>query len=439
MSGVGMAERLCAMALRAFGRAQFETARVQADACLELDPGHAGAWAVLAEAHLMAGREAAALACFVRLGRLTGEAEAWARCARLCLELGRWGEAEGFAARASGVSGRYLRGLARARGGDAAGALEDFVAVLAEAPDHTAAGYEAAQVHLATRDYAAGWPLFERRQELDPGFVAPEGIARWRGEPVAGRRVLVLPEGGHGDTIWAARFLPVLKARGAEVVLRRRAGLEALFAGLEGVDAVVEDGAGADLWCPVLSLPGLLGLDDPEAVPPARLTALVPEDGRFERLLGRARGRLKVGILWSGSVTYGNNRHRAARLTDFLPLAELPEVQLYSLQKGSPQAELDESGLGDLVIDADDCDFAETAALAQALDLIVMTDSALGHLAGSLGRPVWLLLDSAPFWYHAGGESSRWYPSMRFFRQARAGDWSVPVLAARAALERWIA
>jgi hypothetical protein len=149
------------------------------------------------------------------------------------------------------------------------------------------------------------------------------------------------------------------------------------------------------------------------------------QGGRLTRLLDRGHSRLRVGIIWSGSEDYGNNRHRAARLTDFLRLTELPSVQLYSLQKGPPRAQLAESGVGNLLIDADDCDFAETAALVRALDLVVMTDSAVAHIAGSLGTPVWVLLDANPYWYHgASGEGADWYPSMRYFRQDRPGDWA---------------
>jgi hypothetical protein len=149
------------------------------------------------------------------------------------------------------------------------------------------------------------------------------------------------------------------------------------------------------------------------------------EGGRLNRLLDRGRGRLRVGILWSGSEDYGNNRNRAARLADFLPLAELPSVQLYSLQKGTPRVQLAEAGIGNLLIDADDHDFAETAALVRSLDLVIMTDSALAHLAGSLGTPVWVLLDANPHWYHGpSGDRSDWYPSMRYFRQGRPGDWA---------------
>ena len=200
-----------------------------------------------------------------------------------------------------------------------------------------------------------------------------------------------------------------------------------LLSALAGVDALVPLDAGEDgfdLYCPLLSLPVHLAVSDAARHPPARLNARRGEAQRWSALLSRAGGRLRVGILWSGSESYANNRHRAAQLTDFLPLLELPSVQLFSLQKGPQQAALREAGLGSLIIETDDCDFSETAALVERLDLVVLTDTALAHLAASLGKPVWLLLDTAPFWlYGKAGEHCPWYPSMRLFRQADAGDW----------------
>ncbi len=236
----------------------------------------------------------------------------------------------------------------------------------------------------------------------------------------SGANILVLPEGGHGDIIWAARFLPALKAAGAGVHFLCPPALSHLLQNLQGVDIWVENaeelpGYGCEYQISLLSLPYLLGVDDPSRYPPPRLKCDPAFAGRRDALLARARAPLRVGILWSGNVDYGGNADRAAQLSDFLPLAELPFVQLYSLQKGLPHRQLIEGGLGDLVIDCDDFDFAETAAMIQSLDVIVMTDSAVGHIAGAIGTPVWLLLDTFPHWYHCfEGDRSDWYPGMRF-------------------------
>jgi Flp pilus assembly protein TadD len=422
------------MAYRAFGRADFATARALADACLELDPAILDCWRLLAEAHMQEGRHEAAVGCLRRL-LLDAPDDLYAleKLARSYLGAGRAREAADVAARACAAAPgepalTYLSGLALSRSGDGRGAQDAFERALSLDPDHAYAAFELAMLHLSNGAFDRGWPLYERRHALDPAFLACEGVTRWTGQDPRGRKLLVTPEGGNGDMIWAARFLPAARALGAEVHLRVAPALAALLSDLEGVDAFAAPAADPetfDLWCPMLSLPGNVGATDPARYPPARLHARPMEGDRLARLLERGRGRLRVGIVWSGSEDYGNNRHRAARLTDFLPLAELPSVQLYSLQKGAPRAQLLESGLGNLLIDADDHDFAETAALVQALDLVVMTDSALAHLAGSLGTPVWVLLDANPYWYHGrSGDRSDWYPSMRYFRQDRPGDWA---------------
>ncbi|PWR02127.1 hypothetical protein DKT77_13300 [Meridianimarinicoccus roseus] len=422
------------MALRAYGRAQFDTARTLAEASLELGEERFEPWLLIAEAHLEAGREAAAVGALTR-ARAVAPKEPEV-LARLTLVLSQMGHAEAAAEAArcwrAAVPGdkdaAVQEALNRARAG-LPGAADAFAAILARDPSNNAAAYGAAMLHLGAGDFARGWPLFERRHCLDPHFV-PLPLPRWRGESLVGRTLAVVPEGGHGDAIWSMRFLPRLAALGAEVRLLERSALTALFADLDGVTdqcaAVPED---TDFWVPSLSVPAILNLAAPEPQC-ARLSAR-PFEG-LDQLIDRARGRKKVGLIWSGSVSYGGNRQRAAGLADFLPLLDVPDVQLYSLQKGPPQAELAEAGLGDLLIDCHDFDFAETAALLQRLDLMIMTDSAVAHLAGSLGRPVWLMLDRAPFWYFAGtGERSVWYPSMRLFRQDRPGDWSGPVARIR--------
>jgi hypothetical protein len=428
------AKSLCDMAYRAFGRADFATARALADACLELDPGFADGWRLLAEAHTRMGQPSAAIGCLRRL--LQGapdDPDALAALGRTYLDLGRAEEARDVAERACAAAPgdpapACLLALALSRCGDRPKAQEAFEHVLALDPDHAIAPFELAMLHLSNRAFGLGWPLYERRHVLDPAFLPLDGIPRWTGPSPEGRKLLVTPEGGYGDMIWAARFLPAVQALGAEVHLQVAPALAALFSDLEGVDAFAASAADPeafDLWCPMLSLPGKLGVTDPARHPPARLHARPMPDDRLTRLLDRGRGRLRVGIIWSGSEDYGNNRHRAARLTAFLPLAELPSVQLYSLQKGPPRAQLAESGVGNLLIETDDCDFAETAATVRALDLVIMTDSAVAHLAGSLGTPVWVLLDANPYWYHGiSGEEADWYPSMRYFRQDRPGDWA---------------
>lgn len=422
-------------ALREFRRAHLDAARALLDAAVEADPMHRDAWLLLAETHRNCDREVAAFACLRRANDLDPtDTDTLHQMALLCLDRGRFGEAAEHARSAvacapSDPALTYLFGVALARAHRRDEAIAVFSEVLARNPDHAAVSFEIAMIELGRGNFLTGWPFFEKRHPLDASYRPPVGPVPWNGEPAPGRRLLVTAEGGYGDTIWAARFLPAVKALGFEVVFRVPPALETLFAALDGVDTLLVDPdnepVDADLWCPILSLPARLGITDPGDFPPAKLHRRPSPEGRLDRLLQRGAGKKRVGIIWSGSVTYGNNRHRAASLADFLPLTEIPSLQLYSLQKGPPQADLTESGIGNLIIDADDFDFAETAALVEKLDLVIMTDSAVAHIAGSLNKPVWVLLDANPYWYHGTkADRSQWYPSIRYFRQSSPGDWA---------------
>jgi len=428
------ADRLYEMALRNYGREQTESARALCDACLEFCPDHVDAWLLQAEAHSFEDRETAALSCLIRAANIEPPSpEALSRLTSQYLRMGRPLDAVSSARRhleyyPGDPETDYALAVALSRAGRREEALSAFQKFLAVHEEDTGSAIEAAWLLLGERRYRQGWPLWEKRPLFAPFPATPDSPPHWRGEALAGRKILVVPEGGHGDTIWAARFLPCLKTAGAEVHVQTRPALSNLFKDLEGVDAWVEETgpqAAYDFWVPILSLPSLLQVDDPARYPPAKLHAEPAQGGGLEKLLARARAPLRVGIVWSGNVDYGGNADRAARLTDFLPLSELPYVQLYSLQKGPPQRELIEGSYGDLIIDCDDFDFSETAALIGSLDLIVMTDSAVAHIAGSLGTPVWVLLDRYSHWFHGfEGSRSDWYPAMRFFRQSQPRQWN---------------
>ena len=160
---------------------------------------------------------------------------------------------------------------------------------------------------------------------------------------------------------------------------------------------------------------------------------------RVSHLLALGQKRLKVGIIWSGNVAFFNNRKRAVDVTRFLPLAEIPGVQLYSLQKGPRENDLAACGADELILKLGPelNDFSETAAVLKQLDLVIMTDSSVAHLAGSLGVPVWNLLSRSAYWlYLTEREDSPWYPSMHLFRQPKAGDWDSVFNKVKSALEK---
>ncbi|MCW8086775.1 tetratricopeptide repeat protein [Sabulicella glaciei] len=281
---------------------------------------------------------------------------------------------------------------------------------------HPQAAWNLARARLAAGDLRRGFAEYECR--LTTGLVPdrPRPGARWDGSRFEGKTLLLLTEQGFGDTIWILRYLTWVRERGGHVVLEAKPELAALAAPL--VDEVVAPGAEvtADLHLHVCSLPGLFS---PRVAP---LPPLPPEEARLERLRPHMAGPgLKVGIIWSGSVTFGSNHWRAATLGRFLDAFLWPGVRLFSLQKGPPEAELAQHPQRAAVTDLAPHlrDFADTAAALSLLDLVIMTDSAVAHLAGTTNRPVWVLLGRAPHWlWLTGREDCPWYPSMRLFRMA---------------------
>ncbi|MBI1214591.1 MAG: tetratricopeptide repeat protein [Alphaproteobacteria bacterium] len=328
--------------------------------------------------------------------------------------------------------------------GLAAEAQAHFDIALEMMPDAPNLRWERAINLLILGRFAEGWPAFEDRWNI--GKITPhvyDGVPRWRGEDVSGKTVLVYEEQGYGDTMLCARYLPLLKERGARVIFEVTPPLRRLMEGLPGMDRVIARGAPAGETCdynvPVMSLPGLFGTEASSIPPPLEIFTRASPPPEAERLLSLGAGRLKVGILWSGRANFAQNHKRSVALKRFLPLAEIPGVQLYSLQKGPGEEQLAGRGLRGVIHDlgAQVGDFTDTATIVRDLDLIVMTDSGLAHLAGSMGRPVWNLLCHRPYWlYGSGGEDCPWYPSMRLFRQQTPGDWDGVFARVAAALSR---
>lgn len=282
--------------------------------------------------------------------------------------------------------------------------------------------------NLMLQDWKRGFADYEARYDAGDVDMPPDcPWPRWQGEDLTGKRIVVFPEQGFGDAILCARFLPALKARGAHVTQIAKAPLFRLFQELEGADAVIPGAPRTDHYdycTPNMSLPNLLGVPDP--VPPAPRLA-IPEDSRerARRIAGPFSGRLRVGIVWTGSLTYGANHRRSVTPAHFLPMAQIPGVQLFSLYKGDGHDALTADGYDSVIVDAsgNDRDFADTAALIAEMDLMVTTDTAVVHVAASLGKEVWNMLQYEGFWLYGSGPETPWYPTMRLYRQSANGDW----------------
>lgn len=321
--------------------------------------------------------------------------------------------------------GKVLRSLGRA---------EESVAFLTEAmaahPEDTEIAIQRAMSQLASGAYSEGFRNFDVRWQTDE--LTPRKISKpkWDGGPLAGKRIVILPEQGFGDGIAFARFATVLRRFDpAEVIMQVERPVARLYDGVPGVDRLVIgalDEAEFDVWTNVMDLPPLHFDETPAPPPPTRLT--VPDDSRdrARQLTAPHAHSFKVGVVWTGSLTYRANAFRSFSHTEFHRLLDMPDVQMFSLYKGPKLTEFEADGSNLLIVDAGsrDRDFADCAAMMEQMDLILTSDTATAHLAGSLGCPVWTLLHWDAFWLwgHAGAHTS-WYPSMRLFRQTVPRDW----------------
>jgi tetratricopeptide (TPR) repeat protein len=319
-------------------------------------------------------------------------------------------------------------------------ALAGFEQALASRPQFAEAHWNKAFILILLGDYAAGWRLFEwrwRRGGSPPAREFP--VPLWLGaESLAGKTLLLHAEQGLGDTLQMLRYAPVLAARGARVLLQVQPPLVELASRVQGVAAVVGPGDvfALDVHCPLMSLPLALGtrIDTvPAAVP--YLSAPEAKIAQWRARLG-PRTRRRIGLAWAGSATHENDRNRSIALRALLPLLDA-DADIFSLQREYRPA--DEAVLradGRIRSHAEALeDFSDTAALIEPMDLVISVDTSAAHLAGALGKPVFVLLPWVPdYRWGLERDDSPWYPAARLFRQPRAGDWDSVIAEVAAAL-----
>jgi len=323
-------------------------------------------------------------------------------------------------------------------------ALASHRQAVALRPDNAQMRLNLAVAELASGDWASGWRSYAHRDlDREPSGARREfAQPRWLGaEPLEGRTLLAHAEQGFGDTLMFARYVPLLAARGARVVLEVQPRLKSLLAGVAGVDRLAARGEplpACDLDCALPDLPGAGGTRA-EPGPPPLLLAAAPALAEKWRARLAELPRPRLGIVWSGNPAYGKDRSRSVPLERLAAALAPAGVATVSLQKDVTDEEAALLGtLGIRHTGPDQEDFGDAAAIVGEMDLVLSVDSSVAHLAGSLGKPVWLLLSHAADWrWLREREDSVWYPGHRLFRAALPGARGTEELLQRvgAALE----
>ncbi|MBM3097327.1 glycosyltransferase family protein [Gluconobacter cerinus] len=318
-------------------------------------------------------------------------------------------------------------------------ALQFYDAALQRSPDHPVIRFGRATALLKSGDFLLGWQEYESRWLSSRTVRADIDAPVWEGESLKGCTILVHHEQGYGDTLHFIRLMPILAQRGAEVVVQVPVPLVRLMQRVAGVSRVVSVLDPADCFdyhCPMMSLPVRLGLTA-EFVGQFPYLSVSEEDMTTQggKLSAQVQGSCQppdfiVGLVWSGDPrphdlrATQTDRRRSMSLETLRPLFSVKGVRFVSFQMGAARHQVAETGLP--LVDGTEniLDFADTAARLSAVDLLITVDTSMAHLAGGLGKPVWMLSRSDACWrWGDAGTQTAWYPDMRIFRQPVAGDW----------------
>ena len=318
-------------------------------------------------------------------------------------------------------------------------ALMSAQRALQSKPDFARARFVESVARLSLGDFAAGWRAYETRWQI--GWLASQrrdyGAPLWLGEEtLGGKTILLHAEQGLGDTIQFVRYAPLLAERGAKIVLEVQPQLVRLLSGMNGQTAVVarqEKLPPYDFHCPLLSLP--LACSTTLETIPAEIPYLAPADADVAAWQARLpRQRPRIGVVWSGERSHDNDLNRSMPLATLKPLLDLPDFAFIVLQHEVREDDVvplqSQRNLWRSSIKFKD--FADTAAIIAVLDAVIAVDTAVAHLAGAMGKPLFLLLPfAADFRWLRERQDSPWYPTARLYRQPQFGDWDGAVRTLR--------
>ncbi len=430
------ASRLFALAVERHRHGNLEDAVRGYVRALALDPKAADVYNNLGVALRAQGKGEAAVACYKRsLALRPGDAGAYSNMGNALCELGRLAEAEESLLKALELTPdlpglHYNLGLVLRNKGQSEDSLACFDRALELNPNFVDCRWDRALGLLRRGDYGRGFNEYEWRMKLLESPIRRFPQPLWDGGALGGGAILLHQEQGYGDMIQFSRYAALVKKRGGPdctVLLECEPALVRLLSSAQGVDKAVIAGSDLpafDAYAPLLSLPKILA-PDLNYIPNNTPYLHAPELHNMHLPMPLESG-LKVGFAWAGKPSHKNDAKRSVDFERFLDLMGAPEISFFSLQKGAAAEGLTGKGCAALCADIGGrCqDFADTACALEQLDLVVTVDTALAHLAGALGIPVWVLLPYVADWrWLEGRDDSPWYPSARLFRQGRPGDW----------------
>lgn len=438
----GVAQHNLGLALQRLGLSQKAIACFQR--AQQLDQGLAEPCQVLADIYRKQGRSQEAIECYQQvLLRRPESAETHHNLACLCGEIGRYEMSiQHFQAavklRPDWAELHYnyalvLRGLGRIPE-----AMDRNQRAMELDPDFREARWIQCHLLLKVGRYQEAWAMDDWwRCHLKPlAYEEDPQVPLWQGESFVGRRLLVVWEQGFGDNLQFLRYLPRVKALGGTVIMEAPETMRGVLKGISGVDEWVTARPGqmadvpCDLYVPLLDLVRVFSVTL-SSLNGGDVPYVFADREHMDRWRPRLQGpEFKVGLVWSGDPQNGNNKKRSCPLRDLLALTNIPNLKIYSLQKGAAAKDLEAyQGVTSLVnLGPELRDFSDTTAIIELLDLVITVDTAVLHLAGAMGKATWGLLCYAPDWrYMLERTDSPWYPSLRLFRQERPGDWSAPL------------
>ncbi|ODS30073.1 MAG: peptidase [Candidatus Scalindua rubra] len=414
---------------------KFEEAMKSYNRAIELKPDYAEAHNNLGFALQELGRFDEAIAIYKRAIAFKPDyAEAYYNLGNTLKEQNKLDEAVASYMQAISLKPDYAEahnnlGIAFQEQGKLNEAVTGYSRAIELKPDYADAHFNKSLTSLLKGNFKKGWQEYEWRLRTKDYALKPFRQPMWDGSPLNGKSILVHAEQGIGDIIQFVRYLPMIQAQGGHVIFECRQVLLRLLKNCAGIDKIIErtptseSAVQFDVHVPFLSLPGIFGAT------PDNIPADIPYIIVDSKLASQWHMRFvhdngfKIGIVWAGNPHNKRDHNRSCSLADFATLAEIPELSFYSLQKG-PTSEGKE-GMKITNLENELNDFTDTAAAIANLDLVISVDTAVAHLAGAIGKPVWTLLPLAPDWrWLLKRNDSPWYPSMRLFRQTQLKDWN---------------